>query len=251
MNIDFTVSSKRLRLIALLQVKNEERFLPGMLRNIEPFVDGVVALDDGSDDRTYEILASNNKVLEILRNEPSGNPWDEHHNQVSLVLAGRRHAADWFLCLDADERLERQFGFLWLSLLSRAECEGVQAYAFHFRELWNDPHHYRVDGIWGQKTKWVLFKNVPSHSRWDPRKHHRYWIPLEIAENLAVVGRHSGLNIYHLRMMRIEDRQSRARRWEMLDHNHDWQPIGYDYMLDETGLALEAIEPGREFAPLE
>ncbi len=43
-------------LIALLQARNEERFLPGWLENVTPAVDGFIALDDGSDDRTADLL---------------------------------------------------------------------------------------------------------------------------------------------------------------------------------------------------
>lgn len=237
---------RRARLIALTQVKNEERFLPGMLRSIEPHVDGIIALDDGSTDGTYEILATTAKVLEILKNPP-GHPWDEYTNQVSLVLAARRHGADWLLCLDADERIERRFGATVPILLEQAEREGIAAWAFSFRELWGNPFQYRVDGIWGQKTKWVLFRNDHTHTRWDPRMHHRYWMPMEIVEALSEVGRHSGLNIYHLSMLTEEDRLTRMQNWEERDPERRWQPMGYSYMVDETGLVLAAVEPQRGF----
>ena len=87
-----------IRLLALLQAKNEERYLPGWLENIEGCVDGIVALDDGSSDSTTEILASSRKVLEIIRNSP-GVTWNERANQIALVQAGRTHSADWFCAL--------------------------------------------------------------------------------------------------------------------------------------------------------
>ena len=139
-----------MRLIGLLQARNEERFLPGWLENIERCVDGIVALDDGSDDRTAEILAGHPKVLDVLTNPP-GLPWDERANQNALVQAGRRHGADWLLCLDADERLEDRFVEQAHELLDTAERDGVEVYRFTLRELWDDPLLYRVDGVWGQR----------------------------------------------------------------------------------------------------
>ena len=72
--------------IALLQARDEERFLPGWLANVAPCVDGIVALDDGSTDRTAEILADHPKVIE-LRQNPAGEAWDERANQVELATS--------------------------------------------------------------------------------------------------------------------------------------------------------------------
>jgi glycosyltransferase involved in cell wall biosynthesis len=237
-----------IRLLALLQAKNEENYLPGWLENIEDCVDGIVALDDGSSDSTTDILASSRKVLEIIRKTP-GATWNERENQMSLVHAGRKHLADWFLCLDADERLESQFMARAQELLQQAEADGVQVYQFHLRDLWGDVDHYRVDGIWGSKSVMRLFKNVPTHKRFDLRQLHRFWMPLEIVTNLKTSGRHSGLNIYHLSMVTAEDRWARVSKYEQLDPNHLYQRIGYRYLADETNLALEAIPEGRGFSP--
>jgi hypothetical protein len=242
------VGTRPARVIALLQAKDEEQLLPGMLQNVAPLVDGIVALDDGSTDATYSILSGCEHVLEVLRN-PAGGAWDEYRNQVSLVHAGRRYAPDWFFCVDADVRIERRFADIKEGLIRRAKHEGVQAYAFHLRELWNDALHYRVDGIWGQKVWWTFFRNIPTHSRFDPRIFHRKWMPLDIVDTLETVGRHSGLNIYHLGMITAQDRERRARKWESLDPDHCSQTIGYSYLTDETNIVLERVAAGREFIP--
>jgi len=238
------------RLIVLLQVKNEERFLSGWLETIESCVDGIIALDDGSTDRTAEILSRHPKLLELMQNPP-GRPWDERANQVALVQAGRRHGADWLLCLDADERLEPRFVQRAHALLEEAEHDGIQVYRFHLRELWGDPFHYRVDGVWGMKTLCRLFKNVAEHRRFDPRQVHRFWMPLELVANLEAVSRHTNLNIYHLRMIEPDDRIARAARYELLDSQHLYQRLGYRYLTDETGLVLEAIPKHRQFTPVD
>jgi glycosyltransferase involved in cell wall biosynthesis len=239
---------KHLRLLALLQAKNEEHFLPGWLENIDECVDGIVALDDGSSDRTAEILQAHPQVLEILHNPPGG-AWNERANQMALVQAGRKHRANWFLCLDADERVESQFVKTAQELLQQADADGVLAYHFHLRDLWGDADHYRVDGIWNSKSVTRLFKNVPEHKRFDLRQLHRVWMPLEIVANLEMVGRHSHLNIYHLSMITAQGRWARVNKYEQMDPAHRFQPIGYRYLADETNLAVQAIPEGREFFP--
>lgn len=237
-------------LIALLQARNEERFLPGWLENIGPIVDAIVALDDGSTDQTQELLRAHPKVVELIQN-PVGAEWDERANQVALVKAGRRHGGSWFLCIDADERLEAAFASRAKRLLEEAEREGIVAYCFQLRELWGDRSHYRVDGIWRDKTRYRLFRNNPSHRRFDPRKLHRFWMPLEVVGELTSASRHSEHNLYHLKMVHPADRAARVQKYEAIDPDHLWQKIGYRYLIDETGLELEQIPSGRDFLPID
>ncbi len=237
-------------LLALIQARDEERFLPGWLENIAPGVDGIIALDDGSRDRTPDILRAHPKVVEVLQNPP-GAPWDERANQVALVRASRRHGASWLLCIDADERLERSFGARVRPLVADAEREGIAVLRFQLRELWGDRGHYRVDGPWRDKTRHRLFRNDPTHRRFDPRPLHRFWMPLELVGQLTTASRDAGLNLYHLRMIAAHDRAERVEKYEALDPEHLYQKVGYQYLNDERGLALEAVPPDRDFLPLD
>ena len=234
-------------LVALLQARDEERDLPGWLANVAPCVDAIVALDDGSTDKTAALLESHPKVARLLRNPP-GKPWDERGNQVALVKAAREFG-DWALAIDADERLEMRFAGAAGDLIRRAQADGIECLCFSLRELWGDRHHYRVDGDWGRKTRHRLFRNDPAHRRFDPRPLHRFWMPMDVALNIETHGRHSGFNLYHLSMIEQAQREARVRRYEALDPQHRYQSIGYAYLADDRGLALETIPPDRDFMP--
>ncbi len=236
-------------LLALLQARNEERFLPGWLANVGEFVDGIVAVDDGSDDATADILEAHPKTVELIR-KPRSDHWDERGNQMALIKAGRRHGATWFFCMDADERAEQRFSADVAALIARADHEGVDAYSLRLRELWGDRGHYRIDGVWGGKARYRLFRNNPEHRRFDPRPLHRSWIPLEIVANLDRAALHSGYNLYHLGMIRREDRAARHARYKALDPESRFQAQGYDYLVDETGLQLAAVPADRDFVPV-
>jgi len=238
------------RVIALLQARDEQRFIPGWLENVAPAVDGIVALDDGSQDATADMLSSHPKLLDLIRNPP-GKPWNERANQMALLKEGRRQGADWFLCVDADERLEMAFSADIAQVLEDADRRGIEAFTLRFRELWNDRHHYRTDGIWGRKARHRLFRNDPRHNRFDPRPLHRHWMPLEIVTRLASVGAALPHNLYHLRMVLPQDREARRRRYLTLDPENRYQPEGYDYLVDETGLQLVRILPERDFLPVQ
>jgi hypothetical protein len=56
------------------------------------------------------------------------------------------------------------------------------------------------------------------------------------------------LTIYHLAMVRAEDREARRRRYEAADPDRRWQSIGYEYLTDVRGLTLQPLPAGRGFS---
>lgn len=233
------------RLLALLAVRSQRGYLRDFVSNVAPQVDGIVALDDGSTDGTLEFLESRREVLEVLR-VPTDRPyWDEMGNHRALVAAALRHGAEWLISLDADERLEHQFRERAERVIHRGGLLGYSAFCVHLRELWDSPEQYRVDGIWGTKAPARLFKALPDHV-FDSRPLHGVKAPLQA----RIAGRFpiADLNVYHLAMVKPENRAARRRRYELLDPDARWQPrLGYAYLTDERGLTLQTIAPARGY----
>jgi len=98
--------NKRIVLTAALRVKNEEANLPRCLANLERFCDHIVAYDDGSTDRTLQILKSHPKVRHVVSFEK-----DFYHEtmdrSIALALAALTEP-DWILRIDADEEFEER-----------------------------------------------------------------------------------------------------------------------------------------------
>jgi glycosyltransferase involved in cell wall biosynthesis len=235
---------RRTRLLALLAVRNGMRFLPGFLRNVAPQVDGIIALDDGSSDGSADFLAQHHAVLEVLRQPQDRPAWDEVGNHRLLIAAALRHGAEWILCIDADERVEREFRRRAERVIARGRLFGMSAFAIWLRELWDDRGQYRADGIWGRKSMARLFRARADHE-FDPRPLHGLKAPMQ--------SRHRGrfpvadLQMYHLGMLRLEDREARRRKYETLDPEAQWQRIGYAYLTDPTGLVIQRIASRRGF----
>ena len=220
------------------------RHLPGFLRNVAPQVDGIVALDDGSSDGTADALEAHGSVLEVIRVPPDRPAWDEPGNHRALVTAALRHGADWLMSIDADERLEHEFRARAERVIARGRLLGYTAYACRLRELWDDPGQYRVDGLWGQKFMARLFRARADHE-FDPSPLHGSKAPLQSRRRGRIPG--ADLTVYHLGMLRAEDREARRRRYEVADPENRWQSIGYAYLTDPRGLTLERIPRRRSY----
>jgi peptidoglycan/LPS O-acetylase OafA/YrhL len=237
---------RRPRIIALVAFRDEMEHLPGFFANVAPHVDGIVALDDQSVDGSAEFVAAQPSVLELLTVAPGAqDELEDGRNHRALTEAAWKHGADWLLGLDADERLEQDFRRRAEGEIHRAEETGADALWVHFRELWDSPDQYRTDGIWGAKRKACLFRSSSDH-HFDDRRVHAFWAPMPQPRDGWP---QADLNIYHLRMLHPEDRTERRERYRRIDPDNVWQPIGYDYLLDETDLALEQIARGRAFTP--
>lgn len=236
--------SRRTKLIALLAVRDGMRFLPGFLRNVAPQVDGIIALDDGSSDGSPDLLARHEAVIDLLRKPRDQPTWEEVGNHRMLVAAAVRHHAEWILCIDADERLECEFRTRAERVIARGNVFGLSAYAVRLRELWDDPGQYRVDGIWGRKAVARLFRARADHE-FDSAELHGSKAPLQALRR----GRfpRSDLTVYHLGMLRPEDRAARRQRYERGDPDRKWQQIGYEYLTDPRGLTLRQVSARRAF----
>ena len=242
------VNRSRPRVLALLVFHNEMRFLPGYFANVPAQVDGIVAVDDGSTDGSGEFVARQPGTLEIVRRAPrSPHVWDEPENKRLAIGAAVRHQPDWLIAIDADERLEKNFKDRARAEISRAEGGGIRALSVHFRELWNDPRHYRADGIWGAK-RFARFFRHRDDPEIDPRALHGHWAPLNSRTDGGFPA--GDLYVYHLRMLDPEWRRARRERYERLDPQCRYQSIGYSYLTDETGLLLQPLPEGREYEPL-
>jgi hypothetical protein len=236
---------RRVRLLAALAARNEREQLPAWMRNVGPQVDGIVALDDGSTDGTAEWLAEREEVVELIRVPPDRPIWDEVANHHRLVEAAYRHGAEWLVCVDADERLERQFRPRAEAVIRRGSPLGFDAYHLRLRDLWDSREHYRVDGIWGSKRVGRLFR-VREDPPLDDRVLHSVKVPLDARR----AGRWlplAAIELYHLGMLTAAQRSARREKYERLDPDHRWQSIGYRYLTDENGLRLRRIPARRGF----
>lgn len=99
-----------MKIIALTRIRNEEAIIQDTLDHVENFAHGIYVYDDASNDDTLRIVKGHKSVLGVIENK-SWSPnraMAETENRRNLLNLARSSSpdADWFVYLDADERIE-------------------------------------------------------------------------------------------------------------------------------------------------
>ncbi|MDQ5981512.1 MAG: hypothetical protein QG570_261 [Patescibacteria group bacterium] len=96
-----------MKIIAMLPVKNESWVLQHCLRSLS-FCDEVLAIDDNSDDDTFNILQKFNCSIITIDTKPRVG-WKEFEIRSFLLKEARRREATHILAIDGDEMFSDAF----------------------------------------------------------------------------------------------------------------------------------------------
>jgi hypothetical protein len=192
--------------------------VPDLIENLRPSIHGYVALDDSTGDG-------------LISDEPA--------RRRLLLSAAKSAGADWVLAIDPDERVEQALG----ERIAEFTSHPLTCWSFSLREMFT-PGAWRDDGVWGRKKQMRLFPVLPDLPV-DSLALHGRWLPV----GLGLPERHTGLNLYHLRMAHPRRRQARRDLYAVNDPDRLCQAIGYDYLADTRGMKLCRIPEGSGFKP--
>ncbi|MBN9428752.1 MAG: glycosyltransferase family 2 protein [Burkholderiales bacterium] len=238
------------RIACVMQLRNENLYLQGCLEHLRGHVDAVIALDDGSTDDTMAILRGEPALVADCLSNPARDDaehtWNEVENRRRLLTRARELGFDWVLCCDADERYELALLKNLRAIAASFAPTDLVYLSVALRELWNGPRHYRADGIWGSKSRIRMFALPPVISFVDEPALHGQWYP----QHLRKYGRQldTQRNLYHLKMIRAEDRLRRRDLYKRLDPGGQFQSIDYDYLVQEgPEMQLQELAVGREY----
>ncbi len=147
------------KIVAFLQVRNEEVIIEQCLRAIAVYADAIVVLDDASQDFTLTIvknLASELPIKKIISHQISA--WQAHSekmNRQQLLTAGRALGGTHFIIMDADEMFTAncaQDNCLRTKILT---MQPGQIMKFPMINVWNGVDFYRDDALCS-----------PHHGKW-------------------------------------------------------------------------------------
>lgn len=139
--------TRKLPLLVLLRIRNEELILQDTLDHLAGFADVICAYDDASTDATRAILKAHEKVAMIVQNDEWQSSIDSRllsetrHRGLLLQEARKRFDFDWCMCCDADERYVgpiREF----VTAPIAAQVNGVRIRLFDAYMTKNDDHPF-------------------------------------------------------------------------------------------------------------
>jgi glycosyltransferase involved in cell wall biosynthesis len=224
-------------LICLLPVRNGEADLPGYFASVARFADGIVALDDGSTDRTREILEACPLVKILLTNpvRERYTGWDDAANRNRLLAAAADLEPQWILSLDADERIPADDAAALRAFL-QTDALPELAYGFKVYRMWQDLGQYDRASLWVYR----LFAWAPGQQFPDQRLH-LVPVPTEIPRERWL---RTTIRIQHLAGLTQARRIARFAKYEQADPEDAFQQ-SYRDLLELPG----AVAPWRPRPP--
>jgi len=145
-----------MKLVGLTRVRNESEIIQETLDHMAEFCSQVFIYDDCSEDNTVEICRAHPIVSSVIE----GQSWDsfrakaEFQNRHAVYLEAAKHLSenDWFVYLDADERIE----FDWTKLSNNLDAVRMRLFDFYITEA--DVHKKYTDRKWiGPEYRQILF----------------------------------------------------------------------------------------------
>jgi glycosyltransferase involved in cell wall biosynthesis len=147
-----------MKLYGMLRIKNEARWIRRVLESIMPICESVLIFDDHSNDDTWGICKSFEKV-NLLPSPFVG--LNEARDKDFLISEMEKiaDAGDWILAIDGDEELEAG-GCEKIAKLAdnpgRNDC-----FKFQILYLWDRPNQIRIDRWYADFRRPSLFRLHP------------------------------------------------------------------------------------------
>lgn len=209
-------------IIALIQVRNESKNIVEILPHLDSYCDGIILLDDGSTDDSYELALSHKLILKVKKKYKGY--FDDLGNRNSLLKLANFFKSRWFFFIDADERFDFRYGDL-RQVVSSKDIDKFDVCRFHLVDLWNNETTCRVDMPDREKngvvTRARMFKNKGSMQIYTNREIHFPAVPY--MHNVLV----PKILLLHYGNF---NKQIRDRKYELYkSQDPDGRKLGFDY----------------------
>jgi len=196
-----------------------------------------------------EFIANISPIVDdfhVIDNRRQRGPWQ---HEAAYRRIQRRHArrmrGDWFLLSSPDERFEDRAAEVIRDAIDRGP---FAPRAVRICEMWTMTQ-YRVDGQFRYRPRFRLFPVADMFGDVRMSRIHSRIINQD-ARKRRKRHPHLDVRIYHLKNSVPENRARRVPMMKALDRDVGRRRrASWDDFLDETGIELEDVPPGRAFTP--
>lgn len=196
--------------IALVQSYNESERIKSFLSSISPLVDGIILIDDESEDDTYN-LAINDKIIFKARKGRIGFNDLENRNLLLKIASFFSYTLACFI--DVDEKFDERFNSI------RELCDdNATAYLVPYIHLWDSESRYNAEYPGSDKgicLRYKIFRNIGCTSIISGKRLHFHQVPTRAVTKIA-----GNLLIKHYAFVNEADRKRKYDFYLSEDTEH-------------------------------
>jgi len=197
-----------MKIIGLLRVKNESRWIERSIGSILPLCERVLVFDDHSTDDTVQLCASLPKVT-VLPSPFQG--LNEARDKNYLLEQAEPLKPEWIIAIDGDEMLAPGCE----DRLRNAMNTHHSCLSPRILYLWDSEHQIRTDGVYGDFHRESMFRFQPG-VRFigdNGANFHCGNVPMACRQKRLVV---DDVQLLHFGYI---DRDLRLRKWDFYNQN--------------------------------
>jgi GT2 family glycosyltransferase/SAM-dependent methyltransferase/glycosyltransferase involved in cell wall biosynthesis len=231
-----TPDTRGQRIICIMRIRNEARWLKEVLDSIAPVAE-IAVLDDGSTDSTPAICKAHPAVVAYRRlDEPLRDQTRDKMLALKIALDLR---PDWILNLDGDEMLESSAAPRIFEAIRTCPAD-VSVFKIESLFMWNDMEHYRTDGIYRHIAQERMFKLAGQDQEalhYETTKFRENGHCPRLPVGIKGCQIEIDVKILHLGYMYPEVRRERYERYRQRDPE-EFARGDYEHLLDQPGMTL-------------
>lgn len=176
---------ERVPFVAMLRVRNEARFIAEVIESLIPLCGRIFMMDDHSTDDTVEVC-KRYPTVEVYPSPFTGLNEARDKNWLYDQIT-RRVRADWIVCIDGDEVLEKNGPDIIRDVIGNTSVsQNRHSFKLKIEWMWNSRDTIRVDRVYGDFWRPSLFR--PFYP--DPDKPDDLKIAGELRFKATPFGRH-------------------------------------------------------------
>lgn len=146
------------RFVAMLRVRDEERWIKQVITALLPLCDEIFVMDDHSIDRTPDIVTAFDKLRVHYKKSPFiKDDLDESRDKNWLYDKVYDAKPDWVVCIDGDEELEKHGAEV---IRETVETAKWHSYTLRIIYFWDSFNAMRVDGVYKTFARPSLFQMI-------------------------------------------------------------------------------------------